>query len=201
MGMKIKKPIVKTRKAAAAPSSRDKILDAVEEILVSRGPGSLSVDNILAVSGLSKGGFFYHFKTKEQVLLVSFMRLNEEMDRLIELQMKSDPNPRGRYLRANVSVWLDPGAGRRARKHEAMARVLIALLNENPKLIGNVKKISDEHEARLIADGLPRDVVIVAAQALDGIWISEAIGVSKYSLADKKRVRDFLFKLSYDMDK
>jgi AcrR family transcriptional regulator len=196
--MKTKKSGAMPQKTSLAPSSRDKILDAVEDILVSRGPGALSVDNILSVSGVSKGGFFYHFKTKEDLLMVSFMRLNAEMDRLVEQEVESDQQPHGRYLRANISVWLSSGSGRRAKKHEAMARVLISLLNENPRLIENVKKVSDEHERRLMADGLSREVVIVAAQALDGIWISEAIGVSKYSGADKKRIREFLIKLSYE---
>ena len=47
--------------------SRDKILQAAEELLHERGYGRTSVDDILKKSGVRKSNFYYHFTSKEEL--------------------------------------------------------------------------------------------------------------------------------------
>lgn len=50
------------------PRSRQKVLDAAERIVKSRGAAALTFDEICAESGVTRGGITYHFKTKDLLL-------------------------------------------------------------------------------------------------------------------------------------
>lgn len=47
--------------------TRNKILDAAEALVFSRGYGATSVDAVIEHARISKGTFFYHFKTKQDL--------------------------------------------------------------------------------------------------------------------------------------
>ena len=50
------------------PAARQKIVDASRQIVMERGAGSLTFDEIAEVSGVTRGGITYHFPTKQQLL-------------------------------------------------------------------------------------------------------------------------------------
>jgi AcrR family transcriptional regulator len=50
------------------PRSRQKVLDAAERIVKSRGAAALTFDEICVESGVTRGGITYHFKTKDLLL-------------------------------------------------------------------------------------------------------------------------------------
>ena len=45
-------------------STRERILANAEELTLKQGFAGTSIDNILTVTGITKGAFFYHFKSK-----------------------------------------------------------------------------------------------------------------------------------------
>ncbi|HXE58448.1 MAG TPA: helix-turn-helix domain-containing protein [Gemmatimonadales bacterium] len=47
--------------------TRLQILDAAQELILARGFAGTSVDDILARTGLTKGAFFHHFKSKHEL--------------------------------------------------------------------------------------------------------------------------------------
>lgn len=47
------------------PSTPNKILDAAQHLMLQEGYHGVSVDSIIERTGVSKGTFFYHFKSKE----------------------------------------------------------------------------------------------------------------------------------------
>lgn len=49
-------------------NTKEKIYEAAEEILKKKGYEYLSVKNICQVAGISNGTFYYHYKSKEQLL-------------------------------------------------------------------------------------------------------------------------------------
>jgi len=49
-------------------SLRDKILDAAYELFASKGYDKTSVAEIIKLAGASKGGFYHHFTSKEEIL-------------------------------------------------------------------------------------------------------------------------------------
>ena len=47
--------------------TRAKILDAAQALVLDRGYAGMTVDNVLEKVGITKGAFFYHFKSKDDL--------------------------------------------------------------------------------------------------------------------------------------
>ncbi|GGN88430.1 TetR family transcriptional regulator [Nocardia rhizosphaerihabitans] len=60
-----------------SPGTRDRILDALETLLLERGAAQMTLDNVAAAAGVSKGGLLYHFKSKDALLVGLVHRLGE----------------------------------------------------------------------------------------------------------------------------
>lgn len=71
--------------------TKEKILDAAEGLVLDHGYGATSIDQILAKTGITKGAFFYHFKSKSelaQALVVRYVKRDDEL--LYSLVEKSE---------------------------------------------------------------------------------------------------------------
>ncbi len=64
-------------------TSKEKILKAGEDLLYRQGYTSTSVDDIAALSGVSKSNFYYHFKAKEDLGLAVLDRRADELNVLL----------------------------------------------------------------------------------------------------------------------
>ncbi|MFI5778486.1 TetR/AcrR family transcriptional regulator [Nocardia sp. NPDC051570] len=58
-------------------TTRDRILDALETLLVDKGMSQVTLENVAATAGVSKGGLLYHFKSKDALLAGLVRRLGE----------------------------------------------------------------------------------------------------------------------------
>jgi len=47
--------------------TREKILNAAEPLLLAQGYGGTSIDSVIEGAGITKGAFFYHFKSKPEL--------------------------------------------------------------------------------------------------------------------------------------
>lgn len=54
-------------KGAARQDARQKLLDAALSVIRARGYSATSVDELCATAGVTKGAFFHHFKSKEEL--------------------------------------------------------------------------------------------------------------------------------------
>lgn len=69
----------------AKPSStRTQILDAAEAAVLSKGFGATSIDELIAAVGISRSGFFYHFKDKSALAKALLQRYIEEDDKIFD---------------------------------------------------------------------------------------------------------------------
>lgn len=50
-------------------STRTRIIEAALELVMQQGFGSTSIDNVIDKVGITKGAFFYHFKTKQDLAM------------------------------------------------------------------------------------------------------------------------------------
>lgn len=63
-------------------NTREKILDAAQQLLLEHGYGGTSIDQVITSAGITKGAFFYHFKSKNdlaQALLDRYIQLDDAM--------------------------------------------------------------------------------------------------------------------------
>ena len=65
--------------------SRESILQAAENIVARRGPAHLTLETAAHEAKVSKGGLFYHFRSKEALLEAMILR---SMELLLSEQMK-----------------------------------------------------------------------------------------------------------------
>jgi len=64
------------------PDSRTRLLDAAMQVIRARGYSGTTVDDICAAAGLTKGAFFHHFKSKEELALAAAAHFSEMAERL-----------------------------------------------------------------------------------------------------------------------
>jgi AcrR family transcriptional regulator len=74
--MKSNHPISGRRRPKDFDGSRTDFLRAAFESLAENGYHRASVDDITKRAGRSKGGFYHHFKSKEELYLEVFEQLN-----------------------------------------------------------------------------------------------------------------------------
>ncbi|HSI23783.1 MAG TPA: TetR/AcrR family transcriptional regulator [Methylophilaceae bacterium] len=74
--------------------SRARILDAARDSILSRGFAAMTVDAVCQSAGITKGGFFYHFDSKDQLgeaALAKFWGDAEERQAKAPFNQASDP--------------------------------------------------------------------------------------------------------------
>jgi TetR/AcrR family transcriptional regulator, transcriptional repressor for nem operon len=64
------------------PPTRQQILDAAEAAVLAKGFSGTSIDELIAAVGISKSGFFYHFRDKTQLAKALLLRYVEEDNRI-----------------------------------------------------------------------------------------------------------------------
>jgi AcrR family transcriptional regulator len=88
---------------AGPGETRAALLAAAEAVFAERGYRSASVDAVVAAAGLSKGTFYWHFKSKDDLL---FALLEERLDRpLREWMEKLESAPADADMAPEASRW------------------------------------------------------------------------------------------------
>jgi AcrR family transcriptional regulator len=70
-----------TRTVKTSEARRAEILEAASALFRERGYAAASVDEIVARIGVAKGTFYYHFRSKEDVLIALARQMADEMAR------------------------------------------------------------------------------------------------------------------------
>lgn len=60
--------------------TRQKILDLAEDAVLAKGYAATSIDELIAAAGITKSGFFYHFRDKNELALCLIRRYIERDD-------------------------------------------------------------------------------------------------------------------------
>ena len=73
----------------AAPTTRDRILDVALDLFTTQGFDGTSLREVAERLGITKAALYYHFESKEDILLALHMRLHEfGRDALIRMQQE-----------------------------------------------------------------------------------------------------------------
>jgi AcrR family transcriptional regulator len=64
--------------------TRERILDAAEAAILDKGFAATSIEELIAAVGITKGGFFYHFKDKGELAKALLVRYIEREDALFD---------------------------------------------------------------------------------------------------------------------
>jgi AcrR family transcriptional regulator len=142
-------------------SSRDRILDAYADLLITDGERQATLEAVAARAGVSKGGLLYHFPSKDQLAVGLCDRLATLAALDAELMRTDEEGPARYYVRSSeyantpldralvaVSRLRQSGDSRARAAIEAASGEWLAILHD---------VLGDLHVARavkLIGDGL-----------------------------------------------
>ena len=71
-----------TKRSGAKLDARTRLLDAAMHVIRAQGYAATSVDDICREAGLTKGAFFHHFKSKEELAVSAAGHFSEMAERL-----------------------------------------------------------------------------------------------------------------------
>ena len=85
-------------------NSKQTILDAALKVIANDSSKGLSTNEVIKESGLSKAGFFYNFKTKNDLLIALYEMMITDWKNLVEKYKQEDKNSFGRSMRAYIKA-------------------------------------------------------------------------------------------------
>src|SRR6516162_11861626 len=67
------------------PDSRTRLLDAAMQVIRAKGYSGTTVDDICTTAGLTKGAFFHHFESKEDLAVATATHFSQMAERLFSV--------------------------------------------------------------------------------------------------------------------
>lgn len=145
---------------------RMRLLESARRLAMENGLGAVGVDAVAADAGVTKGGLFHHFPSKQALIDAVFQHLLQEFEADLEKRMAADPDEYGRFTRAYVRSVFDEGA-------EAQWGPLWMATLTDPLLRRTWGKWFD---ARVARSGEVDQPLETARFAADGVWLGQMFG-------------------------
>jgi TetR/AcrR family fatty acid metabolism transcriptional regulator len=73
--------------------TRQRLYDAALELIVKKGFGNVAISDITDKAGVSKGNFYYYFRSKDELLLEEFLKVDRYLDAAMEKISKQYGSP------------------------------------------------------------------------------------------------------------
>lgn len=170
----------------ARKSLREDILNATEAVIMRQGLANTTLEAVALEAGVSKGGLFYHFTSKKDLLLSLLDRYEARFIATRARMMEELPEGPARFLKATILAALDHP---RPAKHKASN--LLSLLDDvdlRDKIAGLKKKTYDD-----VIVGTPQpERTALALLAVDGLWVAEMFGKPVLDEPFRKRIIEAL---------
>ncbi|MBI6954820.1 TetR/AcrR family transcriptional repressor of nem operon [Pseudomonas sp. TE6288] len=160
--------------------TRQRILDAARSALVQQGPADPSVSQVMGAAGLTVGGFYAHFDSKDELMLEAFSQLLAERRALLA---QLDPALDGTERRALVAAFY---LSRKHRDAEVQACPIPNALSEMQRLPDAFRDVLAEHIELMTAQMVDRPEDIDKALAdfalmVGGLAVARALGDGELS--------------------
>jgi AcrR family transcriptional regulator len=160
--------------------TRERILGAASAALISRGPEQPSVSEIMGAAGLTVGGFYAHFESKEALMLEAFNQLLSQ--RRASVAQIDDQLP-GHERRALLAAFY---LSRRHRDATEQACPLPSTIGEVSRLPEPFQAMLAEHLELMVAQlaGTPEEAdkaLADVALMVGGLALARALGTGDLS--------------------
>jgi len=160
---------MRTPRSAA---TRTKLLDAARDVIRAQGYAATTVDDICATAGVTKGSFFHHFPSKEQLGIAAIGQFNEAAAALFgSAPYSAEPDPRDRVL-----GYVDFRASMLTREIAQYTCLLGTMVQEVHATHPDLRAACDQGMSEHVAD-LTRDIESAKQlYAPDAPWSAESVG-------------------------
>ncbi|SDF20325.1 TetR/AcrR family transcriptional regulator [Limimaricola pyoseonensis] len=86
--------------------TRQALLDCALRLALERGLAGLSLQQVARAAGVTKGGLFHHFASRDALLEAMARDFLDRLDAEIDARLAADPAREGRFTRAYVAAML-----------------------------------------------------------------------------------------------
>jgi AcrR family transcriptional regulator len=176
--------------------SRESILQAAEEIVAKRGPAHLTLEMAASEAKVSKGGLFYHFRSKEALLEAMIrrsMELLESEQRKVAESLTGDRNGK---LKANII-----GTLRHLEGQRPVLTAVIAAIANDPKLVEPVREsIRKEFQDLSKELTLRTEDIAILFLASQGLLLVELLNLSFLTPSQIRKATQRMLELVEELD-
>lgn len=119
--------------------TRSKVLEVAAKAIRSDGPDRIGVAGVMAEAGLTHGGFYAHFKSKDELVAAAIEQMFEESRARVKHEMEGHPPAEG------LANYIDFYLSKKHRDTRGAGCPMAALASDLPRL--------PEHTRELFAEG------------------------------------------------
>lgn len=164
-------------------------------MVIRDGVARLTLDAVAAEAGLSKGGVLYHFPSKDALIRGMVDHLISEASSALNRFIEADPEAKGRFTRAILSVNF-PDPETEVEHHNRVAAAMLAAILTNPALLEPVYEAYRDINARLLEDGIDPVRARIVQLAADGLWMAEMLGIPGPGDEDRRQIVAALYEMT-----
>ena len=156
-------------------------------VATDRGINHLTIDNVAAAAGLSKGGVFYHFRNKEELLIAMVGQIisefKQECHRLVDQGMTP--------IQATIESSFDE-----SQENKNRISALVAAVAFDKKISAQFQSNYEEWLNELAVGGISRATARLVTTAIDGYYIGMALGVGAMDNLEREQLKQSLLSLA-----
>lgn len=177
--------------------SRESILQAAEEIVARRGPSHLTLETAANEAKVSKGGLFYHFRSKEALLDAMIRRSVQLLETEHTKVAESLTGERNGKLKANII-----GTLRHLEGQRPVLTAVVAAIANDPKLVEPMREsFRSDFQALCKELNLRMEDVAVLFLASQGLLLMELLGLSFLTPSQVRKVTQRMLQLVEEFDR
>ncbi|MCA8024572.1 TetR/AcrR family transcriptional regulator [Burkholderia cepacia] len=181
-----------SERRAGRSSSRDRLLDAAAELVVSQGIQNLTIEAVAAAAKVTKAGLVYHFKTRDDLLAALIERVVGELDMLdLRAQEALEADDSAKPLKSSMAELSELTFDMPEDRRLLLAN-LLAATSLYPHLAGPVRDFYSRSYARVAQSGPDAGQVLALVVALDGIALLEVLNLHRFTPEQRQVLRDTL---------
>ena len=174
--------------------TRDRILAAATEVIKQEGVSSLTLDKVAARAGVSKGGFLYHFGSKNALIIGLLNQTMGVLDTELNVLADGIDASQGAFALAYLDYVREPT---KAATDTAVSILAAAALDDD--LLDSTRSTFHRWQDRLRQDdGLDEVEALLARIVGDGLWLIDLFGLAPPSAEERRKVLDLVSDLIAD---
>lgn len=159
---------------------RKKILDTAISLAANKGVMGVSIQGVADIVGITKGGVFHHFSTKQKLLDAMLVAVFQKLNDVFDVHIQNDPVQSGQFTRAYIQITLSKEVEGMGNLWDAVSMTMLTDHSFNEHWIRWLDERLERHQ------NTDSDVNLsILRYAADGLWLTTFSDIEKPEEAAK----------------